>query len=619
MDTLYFRLGSMAGFTSNKLADQKPGFAIPLRELIQNSLDAKKEEREKVDINIYIEDIDQDKIPLLSEYKSALEKAKETQNDLQSYRDLQQQVVEKIEKTLEQDTIKIMTFIDNGSGMTKDKLEALLDDRSHKDSNNTGGSFGVGHLSAYYLSSLRYVLYATCYQENDNKKTLFTGAPILAGYQDTDRSERGNAGRIVKKWPDNESNPELKYPDTPPEFIKNRMSDGTGTAVSILGLSENWGKDAEYAIASHFFSAICHDALDITVHNEGDEYKTLDYDTVEALLRSRKEIRNRKKDAGDILSGQGTWQSWQALIGEGNPKEISLADDQTVRIYLKDEEISQSSVALVRSNMLIARHDTMLSTDIDSLRKNTKYKPFALVIDVDESCAAELFKLVKRAEGPHHNELSRKNISYADRKKLKQWFAELCQVLEDNYLKKDDQESFPIILFATSGEYGPSGGINQNSPTNVTAKPKNPPIVPQPREDDEDEPDPPPVPPRPAPNITNRTLQGQLVARGKQTGNYYDVTLRIQPEKQDGRDETFLSFCLAEDDDKNSTKTWLEYDSIELDNQPLLVMDKNAAILGKLASEPSYLIKARLVIPPEKTGQSRIGVQPILTLKRASS
>ena len=102
-------------------------------------------------------------------------------------------------ESLSQDTIPILTFTDNGAGLTPQKLEALFSERSLKESNNSsGGSYGVGHLSAYSLSSLRYVLYTSRYKDSDGiVNTLFAGSPILAGYRDANQSQRGAVGRIV--------------------------------------------------------------------------------------------------------------------------------------------------------------------------------------------------------------------------------------------------------------------------------------------------------------------------------------------------------------------------------------------------------------------------------------
>ncbi len=56
MSELYFSLGPMSGFTAIELADKKEGYANPLRELLQNSLDASRDaNKENCEINIYIE------------------------------------------------------------------------------------------------------------------------------------------------------------------------------------------------------------------------------------------------------------------------------------------------------------------------------------------------------------------------------------------------------------------------------------------------------------------------------------------------------------------------------------------------------------------------------------
>jgi hypothetical protein len=43
MSELYFKIGETEGFTSKKLADKKSGYTNPIRELLQNSLDASKD------------------------------------------------------------------------------------------------------------------------------------------------------------------------------------------------------------------------------------------------------------------------------------------------------------------------------------------------------------------------------------------------------------------------------------------------------------------------------------------------------------------------------------------------------------------------------------------------
>lgn len=444
---LYFRLGDMAGFTAKILADQKPGFAVPIRELVQNALDASSTGG-TCRVSIGIEDIDKKSIPCIRDYECALKNAKETQEEKGSYQAQQQQVVKKIEDALALETITILSFSDDGGGMKPDKLEALLSGRSlQDDSDRSAGAYGVGHLSAYHLSALRYVLYATRYaDDNGERKDLFTGSPILAGYHDG-QAERGPVGRIVKEKPENESDPNFQYLDTFPAFIQNKMQcmQSTGTIVAILGLAEKWSEEAEYAIASHFFSALAYDKLNITVYDH-DRATTFDQERVDELLGRKKDKQRRRKDENDILTGQQSWQSWLA-VKSGTPKQVILSNGDKVNIYLKTDDVTSSSVALVRRDMLIARHDTMLSPDIENLRKNTEFLPFALVIDVEQQTAPELFRLVKGAEGPYHNELIRDALSKKDEKCMRALFKEISKKIKTDYLQKIERESFDLPLF----------------------------------------------------------------------------------------------------------------------------------------------------------------------------
>ena len=252
MSTLYFRFGKLEGFTSSSLSDKKEGYAVPIRELLQNSLDASHQAgNDKCEVDIYIEEIPMDEIPCIGEYKDTLAKAIATQKSEDSYNHNSQQTVAFIESELKRESIKVLMFVDNGVGMDPKTIDALLDERSRK-SEEGAGSFGVGHLTSYRLSLLRYVLYATKYKDNGSAKILFTGSPILAGHQDKD-ADRGSSGRIVQEQPENERKPNFVYPTEFPGFIASKMqSVDTGSMIAIVGLSEEWGRMPNTPLSATF-------------------------------------------------------------------------------------------------------------------------------------------------------------------------------------------------------------------------------------------------------------------------------------------------------------------------------------------------------------------------------
>lgn len=623
---LYFRLGDMLGFTASKLADQKQGYAIPIRELMQNSLDASKEtQNNKCEVNIFIENINQNEIPCINEYREILDRAKNSQKENGSYQNQQIQIVKRIEDTLEQEKIPILTFMDNGNGLTKDKLEALLSERSHKvQDNSSGGSYGVGHLSAYFLSSLRYVLYTSRYYESNEGQisTLFTGSPILAGYQDSDQSQRGAVGRIVAQPPDNEWNPNFNYPNQPPQFLEKKVEaiEETGTIVSILGLSEKWDSEAEYAIASHFFSALAYGSLEVTIHKP-KEAPILMSEILRQCLLEKSTIKFAKRSRGEILSGQATWQSYLAVAEINDLRQVKLSSGDSIHVYINSTpDVVDSSVALIRSDILVARHDCMVSPAFDNLRKNPDLAPFALVIDVDNQLAPVLFNLIKEAEGPHHNELVSKKLSNNDERKLKKLLGELSDTIERSHLKKIDREAFNLPLFKIPDKakelssHGSQISSNTRKSKPIKRKPSTPQRKPYGSRKVKN-------PGRELPRVFSRRLDAQISARSEYSNGLVTTELHLVPNSVNDKDkdETWLSFCLGEDKDSNSgAMVWLKIANLTLNDEPKEIDQKNKEVvtLGPLKKGESYRISARLHYPEHHSDNLKYALQPILGLRR---
>lgn len=634
MSELYFRLGEMKGFTAIDLADKKEGYANPIRELLQNSLDASREaENSKCEINVYIERIPKSQIPHIDEYEKVLKKAIQTAKNQGSYNTNSEQRVKPILSVLKEGTLKVLMFSDNGAGMRQEQLEAILTGGvSIKEDEKSGGSFGVGNLSSYSLSSLRYVLYATKHKDERNvTKCLFTGSPILAGHQDGN-VQRGNRGRIVMKRPKEPMNPEFDYPKKFPGFIEPKMKHlSKGTIVAILGLSDDWGEEAEYAIVSNFFHAIAHEALIINVHQESGK-KTISYDEVDRLMASKKEWKQAKGES--ILSGKTVYQAWQTVKENNTQKVIKLSNSDKVYVCIKNDGNTDSAIVLVRNGMVIARHDSMLSPDMDALRKNPSFEPFTAVIDVDKKDAPKLFGLVKDAESPYHNRLQAKILDNEDEKRLKKLLKELSEKIKE-HLKIIERDSFVLPLFAVPNKAkAQAGGDNKASGQDSMAKPQPPRIRPP-------KPNPKPPNPNPGPNpnsnpnppvVISRNLESKNAVRYTDEGDKWKVRLRVIPKKQeDSKDEVYLSMCLSEDNDNEKTKTYLDFIEVEIDGKTIEIPDsidvnkdgeliqalanRSQVKLGPLKEGRQYDITAE-VSKPDEIGDMKVALLPILGLKQ---
>ena len=636
MSKLYFRPGDMEGFTSKRLADNKQGYAIPIRELVQNSLDASRNQNCKVDI--YLETIKKKDIPHIGDYENVLKQAIQTQTKSNSYNANSKNVVDSINKYLEEDSVKILLFVDNGKGMPKETLNGLLDERSIKSDESSSGSFGVGHLSSYFLSSLNYVMYATKYKGDNNKKekTLWTGSPILAGHSDGS-VQRGAKGRIVEELPD-ELNPDFIFPEIFPDFIKSKMDklESTGSMVAILGLNEAWGEDAEYVIVSNFFYAMAHTGLTINIHNK--QSKNIDDKKLKELIELRKNKTRRTGD--DILSGQMVYQAYQAVVEKNLMKIIDLSNGDKVNVYIDNNiESSNSGIVLIRNGMLVARHDCMLSKDIKNLQDNKDFKPFMAVIDVDANDSPELFELVKGAENPYHNKLKSKTLLKNKEKKLKELFKELTEGIKE-HLEKINRGGFCLSLFDMPIKGNIKGDDNidtlpkkpdkaKSKPVKRLIPPKSPKICPDcgqapcicPCPNCGQSPCVCPKPePRPKPDINLRQLESRNATRYIDKGKALEVRMRIKPTKQpDGKDNVYFSIALAEDNDNNEASEFAEFNSLFINNNEVskdkFMVGKRQIDMGKLNESDTYNIVA-MIVKPGGFDNTKIALRPIFGLKQ---
>ncbi len=641
MSELYFSYGRGESFTSIRLADQKNGYANPIRELMQNSLTASREAKnKKCEINIYIETIKKSDIPNIRDYEDALDKSVKFLKSIGGYTEGNQSIVSNIKNYLKQDSIGVLMFVDNGTGMNKKKLENLLDEISSHADDSAGGSYGVGHISSYFLSSIRYVLYATKFEENNEIKSLFTGSTILAGHR-SDGKSRGNKGRIIENKPVTPEDPDFNYPEKFPNFIQEKM-DGinTGSMVVVLGLNEKWNDDAEYAIASNFFHAISHDSLSITVHQNNKITSFFNDEKVKQLLYSRCENQRAKEDA--ILSGQDTYWAYQAVME--SQKIAQLSNQDKVYLYPKETK-ANSCLCLIRNGMLIARHDNMLSIDINNLKKNDDFEPFVVVIEVDKDDAKQLFRLVRNAENPYHNKLkSKKETNKKDKKEIKKLFKELSERIKECLVKKDRDGfdlAMPLLEFPSQAEAQGSNTFRPRSQTLKAnpsqSKPKSP----------KRNPDPdlekicsrchqvpcicPKSPPRPKPIVISRILESKNAVRFKDNGSTLDVIMRIEPQAMDTKDEVYFSMSLAVDTDNDSVDSALDLINLSINSVDIPIpdfvdikvgeeikqepADKSRIKLGKLEEGQLYTIRATIE-KPDKVKNLGVALKPFLGLKQ---
>jgi hypothetical protein len=548
-----------------------------------------------------------------------LNTAIEFQKSVNSYNHNAEQIVNIIQQALGTDKLKILMFVDNGKGMSPDILNGLIGERSVKSSEGSSGSFGVGHLSPYFLSSLRYVLYASKYKNNEVIETLFSGVPILAGFEDDDAA-RGATGRILESIPSNEKKPEFVFPTTCPNFIQDKMDKiNTGSMVAILGLNKKWDKEANYAIVSNFFYAINKQELIVKITHE-DILVSIDKSDIERLLEKNQD--NKRAMDGNILRGSDVYQAWLAVKNDNHKSKIDLDNGDKVCVHIRNNIEANSVIVLIRNGMLIARHDNMLSNEINSLRNNGDFEPFSVVINVDDKECPKLFKLIKGAENPYHNKLKRNKLLEKDEKQLRALFKELSKKIKSFLKARDRSGSLVLMPLLEIPNKAEAQGENTSRPRSQTPKAK--PNVNKPK---------PPInkvkitnngKKRPAPVIISRYLEAKNSMRMKDKGDTIDVKLNIVPQKMEAKDEVYLSMSLAQDKDNDESGNALDFVSLSIDGVDIEIprfveADKSQIKLGILSEAQTYSVEAT-VKKPKNIKDIGIGValKPFLGLKQRS-
>ena len=449
MTDLYFlQSADSSGFTAagiSSFRDMSPSTIV--RELIQNSLDAAHDaEITKAVTRFSTTEVKTKSIPGIKSYRAAFKKAvkrRKSENN-GTLSDQEQIVVDRISEALSRTCQQVLIVSDNGVGLNKNSMKALLSDGISLKGSGASGAFGVGHLSLFPTSDLRYVLYGgIC-----NRKWIASGHAILASHynnpsDDLGRSANGYylAGREKR---------EDKYPDknSLPPLIKNALRDidkdyGHGTAVIVPAFNHFRDKvllsDAvTEAVASSFFVAIADKQLEVVIEGEGKKPQlVLTSEQLQATLENFRKQKRKK----NYLPGEQAYFAYQAYQ-KGDSYDVTVLGG-SVRLVIQHPAPS----GRIRVNL--CRNGMWITNSIPGFNF-ANYEAFECLILISAAETQEFHNLVRKAEGPLHNRLDRAAVSSEDWKRLRRAFGVIRKKIEevvpnltsDEY-KPDDFLAFP--------------------------------------------------------------------------------------------------------------------------------------------------------------------------------
>ena len=437
--------GGGAGFASPHVDREKVTEEAIIRELLQNALDAATG-NSSVHVIFRHERIPAAALPCKHDYEQSF-------NDALTYRQVQgsvdspveRQAIDRIDSCLKAPTLSVLVCTDCGEGIGEKGLRSLY---------NTGdttkrsgrGSVGLGHLTAFAASDLRYVLYAGRHQSGH---VTFGGHAVLA----TSRGESGSgpqqdAHGYVRGAEESVDTPasEASGASVAPDLVRGWLPEGgSGSAVAILGYASDETGDLLdnilLAAAKNFVVAIHLDALTVTARSGKGRRVALGSDNLGSVLAVKREQQRVRRGLG--VRGREAWSAYETL-SSGVP--ITVDGMPGVSIWFRELSAGDRTlVCFFREGMWItsqAKH--LQQADFDDR------VPFIAVINVEEAEDEDIesvCSLVREAEGETHSQIRTTEITDPGmRRRLDAALVRMRDLLRDHASEKRAENIEPEQL-----------------------------------------------------------------------------------------------------------------------------------------------------------------------------
>ena len=429
---------SQSGFTnaSTSASNDKDSSTI-IREILQNSYDSAINEanRDTAKVKFIIDYIDKNQIPGILEYEQALQSIKK--EDL-SKKEQEQDILNVIEEQLKTEKIPILYIVDNGIGFNQKKLVAILSDGiSDKDNpNDSGGSYGNGHFSAFNISDLRYVLYGGKLEDGTK---LCSGQALLRTHKQNNELKLGT-GFLLTNQNSIEIENDIFYKNEKiPNIINNQLNsiETSGAVVGIIGFNFfNNEKDIEKvtnlissSIIRNFYVAIHENNLEVQIITQ-DNTININKETLNDIF-----IKTQNEKSSPNYN---TAKRFYDMLNYGKKQTIPTKEGE-VKIYYQLSQ-SDTKLALCRNGMWI---DESIPSPLNKGNFPSNKAFNALILAQKRT---NFSTLIRRAEGNLHNNVRLNRFSNDKngkdkREKLSTSLKEIKEFLS-NIIEKNDNDSF---------------------------------------------------------------------------------------------------------------------------------------------------------------------------------
>jgi len=313
-----------------------------IRELVQNSNDAKAENQDKIIVKVEQRNIKKKDIPAITQYEELL-------NLIQEAHPTQRKFFSRAQQVLQSDTIPFLIYSDyNTKGLTGSDDDnnssfvacLLSEGKSVKGSETAGGSFGIGKNAIYGVSTLRTVLYSSM---DGDGNCIFQGVAKIASYR---KKGTNHEGRIYLG--EGESRSSVRNSVQIPTIFR-RESPGLSQFVMGVNLEADWHKDFVRAILRNYWMLLVQGGLEVQLLKDGQLLREITSENVHSLLTTF----FSNEDEEGTLEPYGNPFLFYRAYKNGENREFDIPHLGKCRFHYLESEDSENNVAYLRNDMVI--------------------------------------------------------------------------------------------------------------------------------------------------------------------------------------------------------------------------------------------------------------------------
>jgi hypothetical protein len=312
-----------------------------VRELFQNSNDARSEDKGMIRIRIEYRSIPKSEIPAFDQFVEVLSLVEQAHPKHTKF-------YSKAKNSLRGNTIPFLIYSDfNTKGLTGTEADdegtfgalVLSEGISEKESKGAGGSFGIGKNAIYGISNLRTVIYSSL---NKNGEHIFQGVAKLASYK---KNGVKREGRIYLG--DGSEILSVRTKSDIPSIFR-REEQGLSQFVMGAELTSDWVDEFTRAILRNYWLLLLQGQLVVELVNEGRVEVTLDSKNVPVLLPTAGAL-----ETDETIQPYGDPNLFYEAYTRGNKESFDVPYIGRCTFHFLEIDEGENNVAYIRNGMVV--------------------------------------------------------------------------------------------------------------------------------------------------------------------------------------------------------------------------------------------------------------------------